>query len=155
MSTDRNKIVVIIMFVIALGFLGYGSFRYFTEKAKYDDLIKSCTEQADAQVISCDSHKVTRHQRVSKHHSKKITETYYLTTVSFTVDGKEYTCKHDSKTDFQVGAMTTVKYDPSDPERSFVGSVPVNTYDTYMKSMIVGAVIAVTGVATFFKSRGR
>ena len=154
MINQRSKIATMIMFVIALGFLVYGGFKYFSEKAKYDDLVKSCSEQADAEVLSSDPYTVTRRKRVSKYNKKKITETYYLTTVKYTVDGKDYTCKHDSKTSFPVGAMTTVKYDPSDPGRSFVGSMPMNSYQTHLKTMIVGGVLALAGVVTLFKNRG-
>ena len=154
-SRRINPIVIVVIFITALGFAAYGGYKYFTKKAVYDDLVKSCTVQADAQVISCESHQVTKTKRVSKHHTKTYHETWYLTNASFMVDGKEYICKYDSKTDFPVGSMTTIKYDPNDPDKSFIGSNPQDNYSEYMKFMIVGAVLAISGIVSFIKYKGQ
>ena len=151
--SKNNPIVVIILFVIALGFVGYGAFNYFTEKAKYDDLIKSCTATTDGEVISCESHIVKETTRVSKHNTKTVSHTYYLTKASFKVDGKEYICELDSKTEFPVGAMTQLQYDPSDPYKRFIGSSPMNTYQNYLRPMIIGGVLALGGVVTLIRMR--
>lgn len=143
-------VVAIIMFVVALGFVVYGAFNYVSKKKEYDDLLASCTETVNGDVISCDSHVVTTRQRVSKHHTKTVSTTYYLTKVSFKVDGKEYICTYDSKSEFPVGSMTQLQYDPNDPDRCFVGSNPVDNYSSYMRPMIVGAVLAISGVVTLF-----
>lgn len=154
MFKERGMIVTVILFVIALGFAGYGTFRYFQEKSIYDDLVKSCTAEADGIVESCESHVVTSHKRVSKHHTKTVKTTYYLTKVSFEADGKQYICEYDSTVEFPVNSMTTVKYDPSDPDKSYLGSNPVNTYSSHLRTILVGAVLAVAGVVTIFK-KGR
>lgn len=153
MMSKRNPIVVIILLVLALVFAAYGSIRYFTGKAKYDDLIASCTAQADAEVISCDSHIVKETKRVSKHSTKTVSHTYYLTKAQFTVDGKQYVCEEDSTVEFPVGALTTIQYDPSDPERNFIGSAPMNDYQNYLRPMIIGGVLALAGVGTLLKMR--
>ena len=143
---DRDKIKRIssvVLLVISVVAFGISGFLYLREEHRVDDLKKSCTAETEGIIISIDKHTEAHSEHVTAHTTKQVKETYYLTKYDYTVDGQQYTLSEDIRTTYppSVGAMTTVRYDPSDPEKAYTGSVPMSESNKYLRFMIPSGVL--------------
>ncbi|SDA14672.1 Glycosyl hydrolases family 16 [Ruminococcus sp. YE71] len=137
--------------IISLVLCVSGAIRYFREKRDYDTLMKDCTVQTDAVCIDSDSYVVTTRQRYSSYRT-----TWYNSKLEYIVDGKKYQYVENSKTEFPVGSVTYVTYDPDDPTKVYVGSAPTRRYDSALHNVIIGGMLlVVTSASLLSRMRNR
>ena len=157
---DREKIkriVPVILLAVSLAAFGISGVLYLLEEHRVKDLKTSCTAQTEGIIVSLDKHTEAHSEHVTAHTYKQVKETYYLTKYDYTVDGKKYTLSEDIRTTYppNVGAMTTIKYDPSDPEKAYTGSVPNNNSNRYLRFMIPSGVLAAVALLSIISMRRR
>lgn len=104
------------LFILALGavlfFVGRNSAEKDDEKRSK---MTKCTVETTATVTHLNIFKET----ITSDNNQTRTETTYDATLTFTVDGQEYSVNYDSRSSIKEGDTFDIKYDPSNPECAY------------------------------------
>ena len=152
----KTKMKYILSVVIVLGIITAVTGFVMKNNAgkKHDEEVARRTESVMGTVTACEK---TGHNSNKKGYGPTHNSSYrddYIITLDYEVEGKKYILDYPSASEYPVGCVTPVTYDPSDPASAHIGSNAQFDNRVYIYVSMGGTAAAVLALALLLKNLG-
>lgn len=148
-----KKYIAIVVIILGVLTAATGYIMKTNAEKKFDEEVAKRTESVMGTVTACEKNGGGSERGYGKTHNSSYRDDYIIT-LDYEVGGKQYTLEYPSASEYPVGSVTPVTYDPSDPTSAHIGINAQFDNRVYTIVTMGGAAAALTALILLLYGMG-